>query len=219
MVGAEGFEPSTCWLSASCSARLSYTPSLGRRRDSNPGLLIHNQASCRLNDRPRKAGGVGPPVCPFLISQGHLRRSCHANGRRLGAGYQIRTDTFWVEARDAGPLNTNPAVKFGGQDRDRTCDIQRAKLALSRLSYSPLETRWPEREGSNLRRRDFQSRALPLSYVPVFGGEGGIRTPGALQALRFSRPSPSARLGHLSDTRYSFFIVTCLRPAKHSSIT
>jgi hypothetical protein len=27
--------------------------------------------------------------------------------------------------------------KFGGDDKDRTCDIQLAKLALSQLSYTP----------------------------------------------------------------------------------
>jgi hypothetical protein len=33
-----------------------------------------------------------------------------------------------------------PATKrIGGPDKDRTCDIQLAKLALSQLSYRPLK--------------------------------------------------------------------------------
>jgi hypothetical protein len=31
-----------------------------------------------------------------------------------------------------------PAIEFGGPDKDRTCDIQLAKLALSQLSYRPI---------------------------------------------------------------------------------
>jgi hypothetical protein len=34
--------------------------------------------------------------------------------------------------------------KFGGGNRDRTCDIQLAKLALSQLSYAPT---WEMDEG------------------------------------------------------------------------
>jgi hypothetical protein len=31
-------------------------------------------------------------------------------------------------------------LKLGGGDRDRTCDIQLAKLALSQLSYTPTKS-------------------------------------------------------------------------------
>src|SRR5690606_29731299 len=32
----------------------------------------------------------------------------------------------------------SPIVCFGGRDRDRTCDLKHAMLALSQLSYTPL---------------------------------------------------------------------------------
>jgi hypothetical protein len=34
-------------------------------------------------------------------------------------------------------LNSPQKEKVGGDDKDRTCDIQLAKLALSQLSYTP----------------------------------------------------------------------------------
>ena len=34
-------------------------------------------------------------------------------------------------------LSLKSDLNFGGGDRDRTCDIQLAKLALSQLSYTP----------------------------------------------------------------------------------
>ena len=52
-----------------------------------------------------------------------------------------------------------PPDKSCGADRDRTDDIQLAKLALSQLSYSPVENQWAWVD-SNHRPRAYQARAL-----------------------------------------------------------
>jgi hypothetical protein len=39
----------------------------------------------------------------------------------------------------------------GGDDKDRTCDIQLAKLALSQLSYTPTKIKWRKIRDSNPR--------------------------------------------------------------------
>ena len=63
-----------------------------------------------------------------------------------------------------GSKRSSPFERFdpfsgGGDKRDRTADLLRAKQALSRLSYTP-EGNWWALVGSNHRPYDYQSYAL-----------------------------------------------------------
>ena len=51
-----------------------------------------------------------------------------------------------------------PLRIIGGGDRDRTCDILRARQTLSQLSYTP--DKWWAWLDSNQRPHDYQSCAL-----------------------------------------------------------
>jgi hypothetical protein len=55
----------------------------------------------------------------------------------LGSGRWICTTDLQVMSLTSCYFSI-PQQKNGGRDKDRTCDIQLAKLALSQLSYTPL---------------------------------------------------------------------------------
>jgi hypothetical protein len=60
------------------------------------------------------------------------------------------------------PIWTQPNVRFGGADRDRTGDPLLAKQVLSQLSYSPtrVRLRWWAWVESNYRPHPYQGCAL-----------------------------------------------------------